>query len=95
MALDVSLHAEQLDVSHPEGLCIDVIPLDFPLSNYLPEIAVLAMDGWLRAEFDLPDQGGRAEFSSREGTYSFRWGGGSNGLFSEEQPTELRTPESP
>lgn len=75
LSLALSLHSDALSSRCPDGLCIEVTSFAFPLSDYRSEVAGLAMDGWLREEFDVPDLGIRGEFSGETDPYSFFWGG--------------------
>lgn len=75
LSVALSLHSQALLAAHREELCIDVTSLDFPLTDYRPEVAGLAMDGWLREEFDLPDIGIRCFYSDTPDPYSFLWAG--------------------
>jgi hypothetical protein len=75
LCFGISLHSENLTLKFPDGLTVEVASLKFPLSDYCSEVAALAMDGWLREEFDLPDIGVNAKFTGGEKAYSFRWGG--------------------
>ncbi|MFE9394837.1 hypothetical protein [Streptomyces flavidovirens] len=74
LSFGVALHAEMLATRYPEGLGIQVISLRAPLSDYRAEVAALAMDGWLRAEFDLPTAGVEVTFRREGGDYVFHWG---------------------
>ncbi|MFJ6480238.1 MULTISPECIES: hypothetical protein [unclassified Streptomyces] len=71
----VALRGEELCARHPEGVYLDIVSLDFPLTDYRPEVAALAMDGWLREEFDLPDTGIACSYSGGADPYAFAWGG--------------------
>ncbi|MFF3380106.1 hypothetical protein ACFYXF_45020 [Streptomyces sp. NPDC002680] len=73
LSFGLSVHAPVLAATHPDGLIIKVVSLAFPLAHYRSEVAALAMDGWVREEFGLPDQGLRA-VSREEGGYVFQWG---------------------
>ncbi|MGI5398307.1 hypothetical protein ACQEVG_02380 [Streptomyces sp. CA-135486] len=75
LCFGISLHSENLTLKIPDGLTVEVAALKFPLSDYSSEVAALAMDGWLREEFDLPDVGVSAKFTGGEMPYSFHWGG--------------------
>ncbi|MFE1872497.1 hypothetical protein ACFW9N_16560 [Streptomyces sp. NPDC059496] len=70
----VALRAEELCARHPEGVHLEIVSLDFPLTDYRPEVAGLAMDGWLRAEFDLPDTGISCSYTGGADPYAFAWG---------------------
>ncbi|WP_328961037.1 hypothetical protein [Streptomyces virginiae] len=71
----VALRAEELGARCPEGVYLEIVSLDFPLTDYRPEVAALAMDGWLRAEFDLPDTGIACSYAGGADPYAFAWGG--------------------
>lgn len=73
LSFGLSVHAPNLSAAHPDGLIIKVTSLTFPLAHFRSEVAALAMDGWVREEFGLPDQDMHAV--SREGRgYAFHWG---------------------
>ncbi|WP_157839118.1 hypothetical protein [Streptomyces flavidovirens] len=74
LSFGLALHAEILASRYPEGLGIQVVSLQAPLSDYRSEVAALAMDGWLRAEFDLPAAGVEVTFREADGEYIFHWG---------------------
>ncbi|MBO3676694.1 hypothetical protein [Streptomyces sp. NEAU-YJ-81] len=74
LCVGVSLHSENLSSLHPEGIEIAVHRLTFPLSDYRSEVAALAIDGWLREEFHLPDTGARVDYSPETGSHAFYWG---------------------
>ncbi|WP_240528932.1 hypothetical protein [Streptomyces humi] len=77
LAHGLAAHAAALLSLHPEGLTVRVTSLTFPLAHYRPEVAALAMDGWVRQQFGLPDRGLRVAFDVDErGGYVFRWGDG-------------------
>ncbi|MFE2524472.1 hypothetical protein ACFXEL_09585 [Streptomyces sp. NPDC059382] len=75
LSFALSLRSEELRARTPGGVCIEITSLDFPLSDYRPEVAGVAMDGWLRAEFDLPDIGIGCRYSGEADPYAFSWGG--------------------
>ncbi|MGW7621218.1 hypothetical protein ACWGLG_36325 [Streptomyces antimycoticus] len=75
LCVGVSLHSDELSSRFPEGMEIAVHRLTFPLSDYRAEVAALAIDGWLREEFNLPDAGARVEYSPETGSHVFHWGG--------------------
>ncbi|MGW0312235.1 hypothetical protein [Streptomyces flavidovirens] len=74
LSFGVALHAQILATLHPKGLGIQMVSLRVPLSDYRSEVAALAMDGWLRAEFDLPTAGAEVSFCQAGGDYIFHWG---------------------
>ncbi|MFB7257587.1 hypothetical protein [Streptomyces nojiriensis] len=71
----VALRAEELCARCPEGVHLEIVSLDFALTDYRPEVAALAMDGWLRAEFDLPDTGIACSYTGGADPYAFAWAG--------------------
>ncbi|MFI6280808.1 hypothetical protein [Streptomyces sp. NPDC050988] len=83
LSFGLSAHSSDLSSAHPGGLLVEVAALAFPLVHFRSEVSALAMDGWVRTEFDLPDRGFRAAFDSGTGTYRFHWGGYSD-PFSDE-----------
>ncbi|WP_307539689.1 hypothetical protein [Streptomyces sp. V3I8] len=68
------MHSAELAPAHPDGLLIEVSALTFPPVFFRSEVAALAMDGWVRNEFGLPDRGLRAVFDGGTGAYRFHWG---------------------
>ena len=74
LAHGLAAHASALLSLRPEGLTVRVTSFTFPLAHYRPEVAALAMDGWLRQQFGLPDRGLRVAFDAGQGSYTFRWG---------------------
>jgi hypothetical protein len=73
LSFGLAVHAPDLVSEHPQGVLVRVVSLDFPLAYFRSEVAALAMDGWLRQEFDLPDRGLRAFFDEEKGSYGFHW----------------------
>jgi hypothetical protein len=73
LSLGVSLNAQEINARFPEGLTIQVIALEMPLSDYRAESAALAMNLWLREEFDLPANNVAAEFNASADDYVFCW----------------------
>ncbi|MFG2961233.1 hypothetical protein ACGF5O_46885 [Streptomyces sp. NPDC048291] len=73
LAHGLAAHAAALLSLHPEGLTVRVTSFTFPLAHYRPEVAALAMDGWLRQQFALPDRGLRVAFDAGQQDYTFRW----------------------
>ncbi|WP_158943310.1 hypothetical protein [Streptomyces sp. NRRL S-378] len=71
----VALRADELRTRHPDGVHLQIVSLDFPLADYRPEVAALAVDGWLREEFDLPDIGITCSYTGGADPYAFSWGG--------------------
>ncbi|MGY5058067.1 hypothetical protein ACWDFR_28995 [Streptomyces sp. 900105755] len=67
MAHGLAAHAAALLSLHPEGLTVRVTSFTFPLAHYRPEVAALAMDGWLRQRFGLPDRGLRVALDAGQG----------------------------
>lgn len=78
LAAGVELSGPILAERHPSGMLIEVHELSYPLADYRAEVAALAMDGWLRDEFDLPPSG--AEVSVSSGGLEFEWGPGGDPL---------------
>ncbi|WP_405772768.1 hypothetical protein [Streptomyces sp. NBC_01538] len=74
LSFGLSVHASELSAAHPNGLIVEVTSLVFPLAHFRSEVAALAMDGWIRREFDLPDRGLYAASRAGGGGYTFRWG---------------------
>ena len=83
LSFGLSVHSSDLSSAHPDGLLIEVAALTFPLAHFRSEVAALAMDGWVRKEFDLPDRNLLVVYGSGRGGYRFQWGGNS-APFSEE-----------
>ncbi|WP_316778985.1 hypothetical protein [Streptomyces sasae] len=73
LAHGLAAHASALLSLHPEGLTVRVTSFTFPLAHYQPEVAALAMDGWLRQQFGLPDRGLQVAFEAEQGEYVFQW----------------------
>ncbi|MEV5955886.1 hypothetical protein AB0M11_19295 [Streptomyces sp. NPDC051987] len=76
LAHGLAAHASALLSLHPEGLTVRVTSFTFPPAHYRPEVAALAMDGWVRQQFGLPDRGLRVAFDAGRGEYMFQWGEG-------------------
>ena len=74
LSFGLAAHSSTLDAAHPNGLTIKVDSLSFPLADFRSEVAALAMDGWVREEFDIPDRGLYAVFDRQGGTFKFHWG---------------------
>ncbi|MFE1796149.1 hypothetical protein ACFW9L_08290 [Streptomyces sp. NPDC059517] len=74
LSYGLSAHSADLALAHPDGLLVEVTALTFPPAFFRSEVAALAMDGWVRQEFDLPDRGLRAVFDSGTNAYRFHWG---------------------
>ncbi|WP_150136107.1 hypothetical protein [Streptomyces hyaluromycini] len=74
LAHGLAAHAAALLSLRPGGLTVRVTSFTYPLARYRPEVAALAMDGWLRQQFGLPDRGLRVAFDAGEGGYTFQWG---------------------
>ncbi|MET7690203.1 hypothetical protein ABZT06_19830 [Streptomyces sp. NPDC005483] len=70
----ISVHSDVLNALHPQGLTIKVGSLSFPASDYVPEAAAFAIEGWLREEFKLPPVDIGVEFDSVNSRYVFSWG---------------------
>ncbi|MCG7207145.1 hypothetical protein [Streptomyces arenae] len=74
LAHGLAVHAAALLSLHPEGLTVRVTSFTFPLAHYRPQVAALAMDGWIRQQFILPDRGLRVAFDAGRGEYMSQWG---------------------
>ncbi|WP_413757569.1 hypothetical protein [Streptomyces sp. MMBL 11-3] len=74
LSFGLSAHSADLASAHPGGLVVEVTALAFPLAHFRSEAAALAMDGWVRREFTLPDRGLRAVPDSGNGAWRFEWG---------------------
>lgn len=74
LSFGLAAHAPDLVSRNPEGILVRVTSLDFPPAHFRSEVAALAMDGWVRQEFALPDRGLRAAFDAEERSYRFQWG---------------------
>ncbi|MEU0969444.1 hypothetical protein ABZ357_30085 [Streptomyces sp. NPDC005917] len=74
LSYGLAAHAPALMSRYPEGLSVRVTSFTFPLAHFRSEVAALAMDGWLRQQFDLPDLGLGVSFDAAKGSYTFRWG---------------------
>ncbi|MFI7324684.1 hypothetical protein ACIBQ3_08370 [Streptomyces rubiginosohelvolus] len=75
LAFGVSLNARALSELAPDGVLIRTASLDCPLSDYRPEAAALAMDGWLHERFDLESSGAAVTYDASRGGFVFSWGG--------------------
>ncbi|MFF3498918.1 hypothetical protein [Streptomyces sp. NPDC003247] len=78
LSFGVSLNAQEIDARFPEGVKIQVIALQVPLSDYRAEVAALAMNLWLQEEFGLADNGVAAAVIASTGDYVFTWKGTGN-----------------
>lgn len=74
LSFGLAAHAPDLALRNPQGIRVRVTALEFPLAHFRSEVAALAMDGWIRQEFSLPDHGLRAVFDVEGGSYGFHWG---------------------
>ncbi|MFI6340629.1 hypothetical protein [Streptomyces sp. NPDC050535] len=74
LSFGLAAHSSELAAMHPSGLIVKVTSLTFPLAHFRSEVAALAMDGWAREEFNLPDRGLSAVSHGSEGSYRFHWG---------------------
>ncbi|MET7745805.1 hypothetical protein [Streptomyces sp. NPDC005385] len=74
LSFGLAVHSSELAALYPDGLIVRVDSFDFPLAHFRSEVAALAMDGWARNEFNLPDQGLRALPAAGNGGYTFNWG---------------------
>ncbi|WP_371577251.1 hypothetical protein [Streptomyces sp. NBC_01314] len=75
LSFGVALSARALAERFPEGITIQVIALEASLSSYRSEVAALAMNQWVRGEFELPMNDVGAAFDATSGDYEFRWDG--------------------
>jgi hypothetical protein len=75
LSFGLAVHAPDLIARNPEGLLVTVVSFTFPLAHFRSEVAALAMDGWVRREFDLSDRGFRVSLEEGSGNYRFHWGG--------------------
>lgn len=75
LSFGVAAHAPDLAVLHRGGLVVKAVSLTFPSAHFRSEVAALAMDGWLRREFNLPDRGFGVSFEEGRRRYGFEWGG--------------------
>ncbi|MCZ9346615.1 hypothetical protein NGM37_53810, partial [Streptomyces sp. TRM76130] len=82
MMYGLSLHSESLNRINPEGLTVRVQNLSFPISDYAPEVAAFAMEGWAREAFDLTPADISVEYDTTNRRYVFSWTSGMP--FSEE-----------
>ncbi|WP_328438783.1 hypothetical protein OHA71_19740 [Streptomyces sp. NBC_00444] len=76
MMYGLSLHSESLNRLHPQGLTVRVQNFSFPMSDYVPEVAAFAMEGWVREEFNLTPASISVEYDTVNSGYVFRWGDG-------------------
>ncbi|MFE1307736.1 hypothetical protein [Streptomyces sp. NPDC058755] len=74
LSFGLAVHASDLLALHPEGVIVRVASLTYSLAHFRSEVAALAMDGWVREVFGLPDRGLRVHFDEEKGDYEFRWG---------------------
>ncbi|WP_328553966.1 hypothetical protein [Streptomyces sp. NBC_00358] len=74
LSFGLAVHSYELAARYPDGLIVRVSSLTFPLAHFRSEVAALAMDGWVRSEFNLPDLGLRAVPHAGSDSYSFEWG---------------------
>lgn len=71
MMYGLSLHSENLNALHPQGLTVRVQSFSFPTSDYTPEVAACAMEGWTREEFNLAPASISIEYDTLERRYIF------------------------
>lgn len=76
MTYGLSLHAEALHRLHPHGLTVRVQNFSFPPSDYVPEVAAFAMEGWVRETFNLTPASISVEYDAANSRYAFSWAGG-------------------
>lgn len=74
LSFGLAVHAPDLALRNPQGTYVRVTAVEFPLAHFRSEVAALAMDGWVRQEFSLPDRGLRAVFDVERRSYGFHWG---------------------
>ncbi|WP_159050455.1 hypothetical protein [Streptomyces cellostaticus] len=74
LSFGLAVHASDLLSRHPEGLTVRVTSFTYSVTHFRSEMVALAMDGWVREVFDLPDRGLCVEFGEEKGDYNFRWG---------------------
>lgn len=73
MSYGLSLHAEELAHMFPGGALFEVLDFSFPLADYRPEVAALAVDGWLRENLGLRSVGPSVSFNEAVSGYEFYW----------------------
>ncbi|MFF4499347.1 hypothetical protein [Streptomyces sp. NPDC001401] len=73
MMYGLSLHSESLNTLHPQGLTVRVQNLSFPASDYVPEVAAFAMEGWVRENFNLSPSDISVEYDIANSGYTFSW----------------------
>ncbi len=71
MAFALSLHGPALMSRFPQGAVFRVIDFTFPLADYRPEVAALAVDGWLSQELGFPGAGLSVRFDPDRSEYCF------------------------
>ncbi len=76
MMYGLSLHSESLNTLHPQGLTVRVKSFSFPTSDYVPEVAAFAMEGWVREAFSLAPAGISVEYDAARSGYDFSWDSG-------------------
>lgn len=76
MMYGLSLHSESLNSLYPEGLTVRVQNFSFPTSDYVPEAAAFAMEGWVAQEFNLAPANIDVEYDTVNSRYTFSWGNG-------------------
>jgi hypothetical protein len=76
MSYGLSLHAKNLNMLHPQGLTVKVQDFSFPISDYVPEVAAFAMEGWAREAFDLAPAHISVEYDTVDHRYIFSWASG-------------------
>jgi hypothetical protein len=74
MAYGLSLHSGDLNARHPQGLTVKVRDFSFPTSDYVPEVAAFAMEGWVREQFDLAPADISVEYDTDHSCYVFSLG---------------------
>ncbi|MFF3816157.1 hypothetical protein ACFYYD_05985 [Streptomyces bluensis] len=73
MMYGLSLRSGSLNMLHPEGLTVRVQDYSFPASDYVPEVAAFAMEGWVREEFNLTPSRISVDYDTKTSRYIFSW----------------------
>lgn len=76
MVYGLSLHSKSLNRIYPQGLTVGVQEFSFPTSDYVPEVAAFAMEGWVRDTFDLAPADISVEYDIMNRRYTFSWDNG-------------------
>lgn len=83
MMYGLSLHSGSLNAQYPDGVTIRVREFSFPTSDYVPEVAAFAMEGWVRDTFSLESAPISIEYDAVQSRYTFLLG--SKMPFSDEE----------